>query len=507
MKEKKKAGLFHASERDGVAYRKANMLEMILGNANGGCGMCFYLLMMYASYIATEGYGIAVAMAGLIITGTRLLDGVTDAMIAALFERMNPKHGKVRIFTVAGWAIAALAVLLMYDWAVGKFQGVSGIVVFVLLYILYIMGYTFNGIGGNTVGIILTNDPTQRPMMGVLGTLYTYITPIVFNNIITFAVLPRYDNQYNAAMLKEACFWYVATAGIFVFLQCIALRRVDVAETFEVLSQGNAPKKEEKIKFKDMIAIIKDNKPCQMYMLTGISDKLAQQTGAQSVITTMLNGILIGSYAAATMIGNFTMIIGIIFAFGGGIFVAKWGAKKATTVWSVISIVIVAVMIGFCVFLGADGMQSIGVVGIPMFIYAILQLGITGCKMILSTTGASMRADVVDYEYARSGKYMPAIISGVYSLIDKIITSFASTIAAFAITFIGYKSTVPQMGDPATDGVFVLTMILCFGLPIVGWICNVIAMLFYKLDKEKMVEVQKTIANMREEKVEEEQDA
>lgn len=40
------------SARDGVQYRKASMLEMILGNANNGCGICFYLLMMYASYIA-----------------------------------------------------------------------------------------------------------------------------------------------------------------------------------------------------------------------------------------------------------------------------------------------------------------------------------------------------------------------------------------------------------------------------------------------------------------------
>ncbi len=99
--------------------------------------------------------------------------------------------------------MAALAVLMMYDWASGKYTGTTGIVVFILIYVVYICGYTINGMAGGTIGIVLTNDPTQRPMMGVFGTLYSYLVPLIFNNIVTFAILPRYDNQYNAPMLKE----------------------------------------------------------------------------------------------------------------------------------------------------------------------------------------------------------------------------------------------------------------------------------------------------------------
>ncbi len=66
-----------ASVRDGVEYRTASKLSMILGVATNGGGMCFYLLMMYASYIANAGDGIAVAVAGIIITGTRIFDGIT----------------------------------------------------------------------------------------------------------------------------------------------------------------------------------------------------------------------------------------------------------------------------------------------------------------------------------------------------------------------------------------------------------------------------------------------
>ena len=40
-------------------------------------------------------------------------------------------------------------------------------------------------------------------------------------------------------------------------------------------------------------------------------------------------------------------------------------------------------------------------------------------------------------------------------------------------------------------------MFLVNGLPVIGWLMNVIAMKFYVLDKKKMVEVQKTLEERR----------
>lgn len=42
-----------------------------------------------------------------------------------------------------------------------------------------------------------------------------------------------------------------------------------------------------------------------------------------------------------------------------------------------------------------------------------------------------------------------------------------------------------------------MTMILSVGMPVVGWICNIIAMKFYELDRERMVEIQKDIAEKK----------
>lgn len=494
MSEVKK--LSKASQRDGVEYRTASTMSLILGVATNGGGMCFYLLMMYASYIANAGYGIAVALAGMIITGTRIFDGVTDPLVALIFDRWKAgKHGKIRIFLFLAWAVMSLACLMMYQWMTGKYTGAAGIAWFIGLYVIYIIGYTMMNMSSGAIGNIITNDPTQRPFMNLIGTIYSYTVPMAMNTIISFAILPKYDNQYNAPMLQEACVWYITAAFIFMVLACIGLTPADKPEILNSVTFGDDGSK--KIGFKEMWSLLKDNRNLQMYIITGASDKLAQTTAGQSIVTVMLNGILIANYQAATLMGNATAIVGIAFAFVGGVFVAKKGSKVATTVWSWAAIGVSIIMIVFCAILGPTGMVKIGKMGLPMIIYVVLSIALTGVKMILSTASGVMRADVTDYELERSGNFMVGTVGGIYSFLDKIISSFASTIAAFAVSFIGYKTVMPQMGDKVTTAVFWMTMFLSFGLPVIGWLCNVWAMKHYDLTKERMVEVQKNVSALK----------
>lgn len=500
----KKGNILNPSARDGVKYRKASWLTLIFSQANNGCGIVFYMMMIWASFIGPQGFGIANALVGGILMVMRIFDGVTDAAIATVFEKMSPKLPKIRIFLVSGWLIAALGVMLMYKWAAGVFTGAAGVVVFILIYVFYIMGYTINGMGGGTIGIVITNDPTQRPMVGLVSTIFSYVTPVILSNINAFLILPKHDNKYNLACLGDMALLYVVMSGIFMLVACFAVRKVDVPETWmtagSAVEESNAKKKQNSsVKFKDIVAVLTSNKETQMYMLTCISDKFAQQLSTQSVFTTLLTGVLIGSYTATTMVSNVTTVVGLLCAFAGGVFVAQFGAKKSTVVWSWAAIALGVIMSAFCLILGPTGMSKIGVLGAPLIIYCVIQIGFTAVRMILTTTGSAMRADVVDYELERSGNYFPAILAGVYNFVDKLITSVCSLIAGATIGLVGYTGTkVPQMGDKATWPILILTIVVSFGIPIAGWLLNVIAMKFYSLDKARMVEVAKNIAEKKE---------
>ena len=43
--------------------------------------------------------------------------------------------------------------------------------------------------------------------------------------------------------------------------------------------------------------------------------------------------------------------------------------------------------------------------------------------MGVTTGNNAFMADIIDYELDRGGKYIPAVITGVYSLIDKLVSS------------------------------------------------------------------------------------
>lgn len=91
------------------------------------------------------------------------------------------------------------------------------------------------------------------------------------------------------------------------------------------------------------------------------------------------------------MINNFTMIVGIAFAFLGGMYVSKHGVKKSTTFWSWVSIGVAAMTCGFCIILGKDGMSQISVAVVPTIIYCIFMLATTATRMILTTTAGAMK--------------------------------------------------------------------------------------------------------------------
>ena len=129
--------------------------------------------------------------------------------------------------------------------------------------------------------------------------------------------------------------------------------------------------------------------------------------------------------------------------------------------------------------------------------YVVLTLLQNGSNMCITTSNTSYMADAIDFELDRSGRYIPAVVSGTYSLVDKLITSFAAVIATGAVALLGYTTTMPQPTDPSTPAIFWMTMALKFGLPIIGWIITLVAMRSCPLTKEEMVNVQKRIAEKK----------
>ena len=489
------------SEIDGVQYRRAKLWQIILVACNALNGMAIYSLIGQASYAASIGFGISTLLVGGLLTFTRIFDAITDPLLAFLYDRVNTPFGKIRPLMLLGWLIQSLGIMCMFSWTASKGFGVG---MFLITYMVYVIGYTIVNMTAQTLPALLTNDPRQRPTVGVWQTVFNYLVPMAFTIILNTKLLPKYGEvtmteaggyavNYSQAYLTAAAIFTVLVSLVGVILCCVGISAYDKPENFR-----GTNKSAERLKWKDMWAVLSKNKPLQAYIISASSDKIAQQAGSTAIVGTMLSGILIGNMTIATYLSVGGMLPSIIFAILGARYCGKHGNKEAIVNWAKYCIYANIVMIAFfTVTWFTVGTGTIAGFGITMIIYILLTLVCNGFMMAGTTANTAFMADIIDYELDRSGKYIPAVVSGTYSLVDKIVSSFSALIATGCVALIGYTATMPQPGDTPTGAIFAVTMFLRYGLAILGWICTLLAMRTCRLGKSEMVEVQKRIEDKK----------
>ena len=131
------------------------------------------------------------------------------------------------------------------------------------------------------------------------------------------------------------------------------------------------------------------------------------------------------------------------------------------------------------------------------FLYILIWSLMKGFSGIASSIVIPMTADCADYEVYRSGRYVPGLMGTLFSFVDKLISSLASTFVSVMFAAIGFKAALPTPTTPYSTGIFWVTMACLLGAPTVGWLLNVVAMKFYPLSKEKMEEIQDKIAEIK----------
>lgn len=481
MKKSKRAPV----ETDGVQYRRSKTYVIALSVLPSAA--FFSAAIGLVSYAANLGFGIATVIVGTLLTVARVFDGITDPIISMVIDRVNTRFGKIRLFLVTGWVIMSLSLKMLFDWFCGKGHSLP---VFLFIYLLYYIGYTISNMATQLVNPVLTNDPKQRPMIGVWSTLYNYVVNIVISIGITIVLLPMNGGEYTTGLLAQVSTLAVVCSFIFMLISMIGLSVIDKPEHF----QSVGDRKGTRLNWRDMFALLKDNRALQCFIFAATSDKLAMTISGQAIISTILFGIIIGNMSLGAILNMVAILPALVFAVVGGKYTGKHGSVKATSFWSCVCIaahVLFAVLL--LVSAGFPMIQN----GFFMLLFVVLTMIKNGLTVVLSIATNAMLSDVVDYEAYRSGNYMPGVVAGVYSFIDKVISSLGAFIATFCVSLIGYQDRLPQPTDTKTMPIVVMGIILMHVFPILGYVCSVIAMKKTPLSKEKMIEVQKEIAGKK----------
>src|SRR5699024_8361070 len=162
-----------------------------------------------------------------------------------------------------------------------------------------------------------------------------------------------------------------------------------------------------------------------------------------------------------TILSMVAILPGIIFAIFGARYTGKHGAKGATVRWTSLCLGLAVALTVFC--LVVDMGSILGNLPLAIFFFAVYLL-ISGGQMVITVASGAVRADLVDYELDRSGKYLPATVTATYNVLDQVISSLGTTLALAPLALIGFTDVMPQPTDEPTTAILLVTLGLFFGL-------------------------------------------
>lgn len=489
-------------------YEKGNGIHFVpiwrivgFSGANMAVNLYMGLTMIMSFYL--NGYvGLGVFLASSFSTIMRLWDGVTDPIVGFMVDKFGAKIGKTRLCLIAGGVILFINSFLMFNVTHRLPEGPARPIFFVVFTLLFYIGYTFLNISNHVGNVCLTNDPSQRPILSIVGTVLVRISRALTQMYVSYLAV-KYGRMASWELFRDYWVLTAVAATVGVVIAYISIAPKDIPH-FSVTSEEKAPK----VKFGDYLEVLKKNRPLQMMIVARATDMFAT-TCKTSAVTLVIFGIVIGNYELNGGFTLYTTIFGLaMMALGIGTIGRKLGMKKAMQVgsWGVLLFDTIGVLIfllldpkTLCLpgYTNGYGQAFSGFSLFTVLLFLVTVIG-GGFQMITSSIVPPMIADVNDYEASRSGKFIPGMVGTLFSFMDKMISSFGPMLVGIGFTVIGFKETLPDIDTPYSTSLLIFGMVFYFGLELIGAACNLVAMKFYDLTPEKMKEVEEKIHQMRE---------
>ena len=484
---------------------RAKLYQLALFPLNNGATNVYFVLIL--SYIANFGsnvLGLAMTFATLMVTAMRVFDAVTDPIIGALMDKTNGRFGKFRPFMVIGNGIMAVSVLLLYVFTPMVQAMWAKYVLFVALYGVWVIGYTFQTSVTRGAQPVLTDDPKQRPLFTIFNTVGSLLGMGIIQGIGPILAGDGFLGDYNGK-------WYavMTPVGIVISALLTVLAIVGIWEKDNAKHFGLGGAEPQKLKVSEYVAIVRGNKPLQRLMIAGGGCKLAQSIANNMTVLIMLYACMMGNYD-----GLYLPLMVAGFAFSAPFFLLtvrtaqKKGQKASLMRYVTVALAAYAVVLALLLlWKQGDPARTLrlyemvdGKFRISTNLYTILftvAYGIGyGAYFSTADMPIPMVADCADYETYKSGKFIPGIMGTMFSLVDKLVSSLSGTVVGLAVGFIGFAN-LPTKTTPYVSGMNYVVIVLFCLIPMVSWIATLIAMKGYALTGEKMQTISKVNAARR----------
>ena len=465
---------------------KVPVLEKISYGMGDMASCLFYqTFSMFLLYFYTDVFGISAAAAGTMFLVVRMLDTFYDPIVGMMADRTNSKYGKFRpwiLYTVIPFGVIGFLTFYTPEIATS-----AKLVYAYVTYTAMMFIYSTINVPYGALMAVMTPNSLERTSLSAFRSISAFLGGLVVQAftlklVNLFGLLkPHADGSVNEQ------FGFSTAMGIYALLAMILF-----STTFLVCKERVKPVSDEKSTFKRDIKDLFQNKPWLILTLVGIMTCLFVSIRNGSIIyyfkyyvnnagTANLFGFKIGADA---LVSTF-MVVGTVFSILGTVLLkpmAAWIGKKQVYILSMVLGTVTSVAYYF---LDKDQISL-------MFLFQALSNLVVGPAMAMMW---SMYADTADYSEWKTGRRATGLIYSSANFSQKFGWSIGGAIAGYLLAYFGFVANAPASNE-TENGVKILFAIM----PAFWSVIAVVALFFYQLDEQKVSEINKELAVLKENK-------
>ena len=445
-----------------IQYNNAKPWQLVaFAFNNSATNAQYFMYLMFFIYYCTDSLGLSAMIVGGMMTFSRIFDAFIDPMVGLMIDKTNTRFGKFRPFMFAGMIIMNISTIGLY-WGLQVDNNIAMYAWIAVCYVIWNVGYTCSTICTKSAQNVLTNNPKQRPLVsGIDQVIMTGLDILIFS--FGMIILNYFGGVEDPASFRNFAFMIAGFTTLFTIFAMAGIWKKDNENYYEV---KDMTKKENQLKVRDFISIIKGNKALQMLIVAGSSTKIA--TTIQSSATAYFFMIVMGGAEFQAIVNGPATFVSLAGAFIGVGLAIYLGLKKSFVVGQILSIVAAAILLVIRPF--DAGSVVLAVVLISFFRLA---------ERMADTNQIPMIADVADYELWKNGRFIPSMIATTFSFVDKMVSSLSGLLLGAVLGAAHYTA-----GMEVTSTLYWSILGLYFGAPLIAHIIALLAMKKYPINKE-----------------------
>lgn len=405
------------------------------------------VLLGFFQIYCTNALNLPAALVGTILFATKLFDGFTDLVAGYIVDRTNTRFGKGRPYE---FAILGMWVMtwLLFSVPTQLSTVTKCIWIFVCYTLAQSVFLTLKNAAGNVYMVRAFNNTQKYIKLNSIGGILSIAVVVVFN--IIFPMF--YGKVINNAAGWSRLIGFITVPMIIVGM----LRFFFVKEEYDV-----DIKSEEKMSFKDVVAVLKTNKYVYLVaLLLGLSS--------------MVSGLNVTSYYFLYIVGNIE-ISGVLSIFGFGAMLCMLFfpliLKKISTAQLVRGSLMLSIVSGIVLFLAKGNIPMLAVGGV---INGIVSLPISYLSSIFIV-------ECADYNEWKGIHRMEGTLSSVTNFAMKVGQAFGTLMVGMLLGLAGFNSELSTQPGSA----LMMIRLLYSLIPTAIYLLAAFILRFYKIDKLK----------------------